>query len=239
MKRTKIQRPQTKKPELPALEWTSAKDQVARLGPAKKTRSGLLHFIDMARQTTGCGANLKVLEIGGGSGRLADFLIRTEQINPANYVLSDKSYNDKRAWALKKKVFLARQQGKMKVMPLDAWKRPPQSIGRGFHLIIMANVSGSVRTLESLIRNYFRKLAPGGIIVINRASDSLMGLMSPSSLFKSEQAHAIKLKQQLERLKAARQVEFRGFADLFLECGSKSVLMKDVFVLQRIKNKEH
>ncbi len=146
--------------------------QIRALGPAGKgTRRGLLHVLDNVCHATGKKPqDIRVLELGAGSGRLANALIKKEHIKPENYVLGDIVYGTHEAPALKKKVFLNAKKGKTKVLPMDVFGRPGE-IGK-FHVIAVPFVLGKPKWLKAMLDNYFEKLAPGGIMVVGSSQYS-------------------------------------------------------------------
>lgn len=63
----------------------------------------------------------RILEIGAGTGRLADYLIAHTKLRPENYEILDKGYWKRSMPWLKKKIFLSAKNGKIKVTKADMW----------------------------------------------------------------------------------------------------------------------
>ncbi|MCR4368713.1 MAG: class I SAM-dependent methyltransferase [archaeon] len=116
--------------------------------------------------------NMRVLEIGAHSGRLAEHLIRKFGLKPENYTIGDIDYpiDDRQIGPrLVKQPFLWVKQGKMKKVHVNLLTQPPKSVGK-VHLILVPNVDGSPTTIKSLIHLYSPLLEPGGKIIVNRIS---------------------------------------------------------------------
>lgn len=148
---------------------TRVSSQIKSLGSRYEAgRIGLLQVLDKAMSAAGVKPpEMRVLELGAGSGRLADFLIRKEHIRPSNYVLGDIVYGTHEAPALKRKVFSSAKKGRTKVRSLDIFEKPG-NIGK-FHLIAVSFVLGEPKWLTAMLDNYFERLAPGGIMVVGSA----------------------------------------------------------------------
>ncbi len=143
--------------------------QVRALGPkGKGSRFGLLHVIDSVSHVTGKRPqDMRVLEIGSGSGRLAEELRKKEGIKPSNYVMGDLTYRTRDAPALKRKIFSRVKKGKMQARQMDIFRKPG-NIGK-FDIIAVPFVLGTPKYLNAMLENYFEKLSPGGIMVVGSA----------------------------------------------------------------------
>jgi len=62
----------------------------------------------------------KILEIGAGSGRLAQHLLKNTKLKPENYELFDAEYGDHLPW-LKRKIYSLSRQNKLKLTQGDMW----------------------------------------------------------------------------------------------------------------------
>ncbi|MEI7961043.1 MAG: hypothetical protein WCI04_01790 [archaeon] len=227
---------------------------IAEVGPRKDgNRGGLLQILDKARKATGCGKNMRILEIGAGSGRLASHLMKTEKINPKNYVLADKEYgrarntDEGRGWILKRNIYQQVRKGNIQTIPANIFRRPPASMKGKFQVIIVPFVSGGTTFLSFLLKNYFEKLAVGGFIVVNRANSSYYGLRTHAEqtsktkggtpeIFnvKRHNQAILTLERQLTRLEAKGKIQSTRPKDLFFK--TKWATGKDVFLIQKIKD---
>jgi len=240
------QRPTGKKPHIGYL-YSPPRDMIRALGPSVSGgREGLLHLFDTAKGRLRSGEHLRVLEIGGGSGRLAAHLIKQGEIRPEDYVLGDKAYGSESAPFLKRSIRALSQNGKMRVMPLDFEKRPPIDIGR-FHVIMMPSVSGTAGVLNSMLENYWPSLQPGGLLIVNRAVathaavDLACGAVPRKkfNLMPHQTEGVDALLRRLTELKSARQIDFSKPGDLFVRSsflnqeGGKTPY-NDLFILQKL-----
>ncbi|MDO8538078.1 MAG: hypothetical protein Q7S21_04290 [archaeon] len=66
--------------------------------------------------------NTKVLEIGAGTGRLADYLLKNSKLRPENYEIMDKRYGEKEMPFLRKKIFLLMKKRRIKVTKANMWE---------------------------------------------------------------------------------------------------------------------
>ena len=122
--------------------------------------------------------NVKVLEIGAGSGRLAKHLIYTKGIRPENYTIADLDYVGKgKGPFIVKEIQELVRTGRMRKIRLNALEAPSEQIGK-FNVILLPNVlpdgflSSSPRRIAVLkiARNYAPLVEKGGCIIMNRVT---------------------------------------------------------------------
>jgi|GEM_PF-1853011 len=226
---------------------TSTKRAVRVMGPHQAPagqRNGIYHIIDLVRTTTGV-ANPRVLELGAGSGRLADLLIRKEGIKPENYCITDIKYNTGGRtggkWTLKRSIFNEVKAQRMQAVKVNVHTAPPAELKGKFQLIMMPEVSGGPETLLSLVTNYFDKLAPGGYLIADRALCSHHMIKAISSKKKYEKEHAYfkevpiarRLMRVLEFLRREGKISYNNYDEIFWKNANSG---RDLFVLQKVKN---
>jgi hypothetical protein len=139
----------------------------------------IMWAIEQARKGTSCKENLRILEVGGGSGRLARTLINSGQVKPQNYFLMDNAFQSKEPHqfvTVNKKLVRLANKGKFNILPMDVHQKPIGLKGGKVHLILASGVSGAPSFLHSLVKNYFDLLSPGGYLVIDRAETSWITL---------------------------------------------------------------
>jgi hypothetical protein len=136
----------------------------------------ILWAIEQARKSTSCKDNLRILEVGGGSGRLAKTLINSGQVKPENYFLMDEAYGSKEPYnfiTVNKKLVRLANKGKFNIISQDVHQKPVSGLkGNQVNLILASGVSGAPSFLHSLLKNYFDLLSPGGYLVVDRAETS-------------------------------------------------------------------
>ncbi len=161
--------------------------------PKKKNRPNLpysafplevtLETLSKSRLEHGITRDSKILEIGSGSGRLANYLTRKFKIDPTNYWLTDASYGKKETWAIKGRLHRLRRKG-LRKQYLD-YLHPSLPRNAKFDKIIANEVLGSVvrnqlpeekvilrlpshylamqaQSLKILVENFFPHLKVGG-----------------------------------------------------------------------------
>lgn len=129
------------------------------------------------RQSFGAQTELRVLEIGAGSGRFTKHAIRSFGIKPENCVIADLDYGKKQGPFLVREVHEQVKKGKIRQLNLDVTKPPLEWLGK-FHLIIVPNVLRDNRSVHgsnknvilNLALNYGKFIGKGGNIIANRVS---------------------------------------------------------------------
>ncbi|MFA6269225.1 MAG: class I SAM-dependent methyltransferase [archaeon] len=227
---------------------------------ASKTAPGeILWALEQARKGTSCGENLRVLEVGGGSGRLARTLIKMGQVKPQNYFLMDKAYESRephRFVTVNKTLQRLAKDGTFNILHGDISGKPPSLKGGQVNLIFASSVSGCPDNLYSLLKNYFGLLSPGGFLVIDRAESTWITLRwlngkgtqdyqrhlpphfreqeakgyTPHSV---EEEYARRLKEELDSLQKKGKIAFANHDNLFARTWT---WCPNIFVLQKLKD---
>lgn len=118
----------------------------------------------------GITSRTKLLILGEGSGRLADYFFRKTRVLPENMVLVDKAYT-KRHTGLKKKVFLYWKQGRLQLKKNNFFNGVE---GKFHHILIPEAVfpisrhsvdpTITFRDYQKLLENNLPNLEPGGTL---------------------------------------------------------------------------
>lgn len=124
--------------------------------------------------------NHHVLEIGAGTGRLADFLLRRSKLKPENYELLDLNYGPNMPF-VKKKVFLHHKSGRMKLIQADMFRH---KYPRNYydHIIVSDALVPFNITAPTGIRPKFSESSKGSHLVNVEVGflKILVGKLSPS-----------------------------------------------------------
>lgn len=175
--------------------WTHPDNAVARsyASPVRIDRKmQLSKIIQEQAIQAGSAHQLRVFEIGAGSGRLASYLVRKNQLNPENYVIGDLDYPKRPVQPpigprLKRPTFTMVKKKGMKQIHTNLMTKAPTELTQKFHLLIIPNVFRPMVSMRdfkdrefaeklfgSILTHYLPLLEPNGIMVINRFSDVLV-----------------------------------------------------------------
>jgi len=121
----------------------------------------------------GINENAKILEVGSGSGRLADFILRNSKCRPENYFMMDLAYKEKVPF-LKSKIFKLIKEKKIGVLAQDLFN--PKLKGK-FDKIIIAE---SFFVPERFFKKELRKSNLSGV---HQEESDAFGLLKVIDLY--------------------------------------------------------
>ncbi len=98
----------------------------------------------------------KILELGAGSGRLADYLLRKTKVDSSHYILADPAYVG-RPPGLKRRVYRLWKKGVVQLAPLSYTGK---IVGKYHHILLPESVLASREDLYEKLITLMRSLLP-------------------------------------------------------------------------------